>query len=270
MDHLRLLTDASAFLVARAYQGRAESQLGKTKLYKMLYMASWWALAKSPPPLFVGPWYRIDMGPALMPNDWEALTASLANRFGIEARRVVMWHGYQQVCFSAPRSASLKSLGKRRTALLETAFDSMINLSAPEAAAMTYTTSPMLWLVAEERLKWGGAVQYRSFSLDDPERQKFMDLADCYHRGAIDIPEIARGMGRGWTPHQVALYLDTFHLHRPAEALRLPDRDRDRILQRLVNAAADPNRVPRASPEERAMASSRLEGEYFAPDSILD
>lgn len=270
MQSLRLLTDASAYLVSRAYERHVESQLGKTKLYKMLFMASWWACAASSTRLFVGPWYRIDMGPALTPGDWEGLTESLAKHFGIESQRVAMWHGYQQICFSAPQSAPPRSLGKRQVALLRRAFDNIINLTAPEAAALTHTTSPMLWLIAEERVKWGGAVQYRSFSLNDEEMQQFVHLSDRYRRGAIDIPEIASAMGPAWTPHQVAIYLDTFGVHRQIEDLTLPDSDRERILNHIAKAVRDSGPSLPLSPEERAMASSRLEGEYFAPSSILD
>ncbi|HLC33791.1 MAG TPA: hypothetical protein VJJ70_02175 [Anaerolineales bacterium] len=270
MNGLKLLTDASAFLVSRAYSRNVASQLGKTKLYKMLYMASWWARSESSTRLFLGPWYRIDMGPALTPGDWEALTDSLANRFGIEARRVAMWHGYQQVCFSALRNDPPKTLGKRQRSFLERAFNAIINLTAPEAAALTYTTSPMLWLVAEERFKWGEAVQYRPFSLEDAERQRFMQLVDRYRQGEIDIPQIAHEMGPAWSPHQVALYLDTFSAHRSADGLRLDDSDREKILLRIANAVVDRKVIPHPSPEERALASSRLEGEYFAPSSILD
>jgi hypothetical protein len=270
MTEMRLLADASAYLVSLAHRNRVESQLGKTKLYKMLFMASWWALADASTRLYIGPWYRIDMGPALMQDQWDALTRALDERFGIEARQVSMWHGYQQVCFGAPRAAPPRSLGSRQTAYLTQAFDHLIKLSAPETAAVTYKTSPMLWLVAEERVKWGGAVQYRRFSLDDVELRRFERLADRYRRGAIDIPEVRAAMGGDWTCHQVALYLDTFGIHRGGDALRLASSERQILAQRVVASLARSTRAGHPSPEERAMASSRIEGEYFVPSTILD
>lgn len=270
MNDIKILTDSSAFLISRAYKHGVHSQLGKTKLYKMLFMASWQAFSESLPNIYIGQWYRIDKGPALAPINWETLTVSLDRRFGIEAQSVVMWHGHPQVCFSKPKSSLPKSLGKYRIECLSSAFDSMINLTAPEAAAMTYKTPPMLWLLAEERFKWGGSVQYRYFSFDDAEREKFMSFTELYRQGSIDIPDIVNAMGADWNNHRVSIYLDTFNIHRSIDNIRITASDRKKLLLRIVKSFKSQKPIHHASPEEMAVASSRLEGEYFSPNSLLD
>ncbi len=270
MDKSQRLTNASAYLVWKAHKLGKDAQLGKTKLYKMLFMASWRAVRELSYRLYTDPWYRIDKGPALITSDWEALTGALESQYGIQAKQVTMWHGYAQVCFSAPLSSPLKAIAKKSIPFLDKAFEEIIDLSAEDAAAVTYSTDAMLWLIAEERVKWGGSVQYRSFSLEDDDRDKFTALAQEYAKGAIDIPEIARRMGADWSLHQVVIYLDTFGLYRPLKKVALSDRQRNSILRRLASILRQHGELHRATVEERTMASSRIEEEYFAPNSILD
>ena len=77
-------------------------------------------------------------------------------------------------------------------------------------------------------------------------------------------------MGQEWTNHRVSVYLDTFNIHRPPETARLSERERERILNSLVQVIRGEREIIQDSVEERVMASGRIEEEYFAPDSIID
>jgi hypothetical protein len=270
MADFKNLTSSAAYLIWRAHETHVDPQLGKTKLIKMLYMASWFSYVHGPTSLFVGPWYRIDRGPALITGDWDLLAATVKADYGIEATKVETWHGHPQFRFTAPSLRPESDTDPVFKPFLDEVFQEIIPLTADEAASVTYRTEPMLWLVAEERANWGGTMQYRRFSLDDPTRLRFVEIAASYAEGLIDIPEFARLMGPLWTTHQVAVYLDTFGLHRPLTKVRLTPPARNTILRNLANALRGGKRPAHPTVEERAMASARIEGEYFGPDSIIE
>ena len=269
MDDLEILADAAAFLIADAHNRGCDDSLGKTKLYKMLFLASWRTYQDSGKPLFNGPGYRIERGPALYTTLWQALKRVMKEKYGISAERVVMWHGYPQESFSKPDDEP-RQINELHISHLEKAFDEIIGLTADEAAKMTYETKPMQWLVAQERAEFGGTTQFRVFKLTDTDRDRFIFLAEKYVNGKLEIQDIASEMGADWSLHKVAIFLDTLGYFREPEDARLQSAERERILNGLVEVVRGKKRLRESSIEERVMASSRIEEDYFAPESIID
>jgi hypothetical protein len=260
--------DATAYLIRRSHDAHVAGQLGKIKLFKMLYLASWWAVQAHDKTIFDGPWYRIDMGPALRRDDWEVLEGSLRQRYGVLTEDTMMRHGHSQTCFSRPtKGPSTPSDGDLRDPL-DAAYSEIIHLPASAAARLTYTTEPMLWLLAEERANWGASVQYREFNLRNPVRDKFLSLGRKYMEGILEIPDIVRGMGEGWSIHDVVVYLDTFGFSRSINKAALTPRQRDRILDKITSALRTGRQSVRVPAEQKAIASSRIEQEYAPPDSL--
>lgn len=269
MAQFENLVDSSAYLIYRAHDSDLDAQLGKTKLFKMLYLASWWAYRAGEARLYDGPWYRIDLGPALMSGDWDLLKSILSDRYEINSERVARWPGYLQVLFSKPTVEPESTAGFEYRKFLDEAFEKIIELTANEAAEMTYDTDPMNWMVAEERASWGDSTQYREFKLDDEEREKFLELARKYAAGRIEIPDLVQRMGRGWTLNRVVVYLDTFGLFRSSDLSGLSESGRSEILEALLRRMGDEKMVSQ-SVDERAVASSRIEEEYVSPDSVIE
>lgn len=262
------IADASAYLIGRAHAEGLDQLLGKTKLFKMLFMSSWWSLESGLDPIVDGPWYRIQRGPALRANDWDFLGYCLESKHDVVVQERVMPHGHPQFCFSVPRrdAQALDKLPYREH--LDRAFEAMIHLTTDGAAAVTYETEAMKWLVAEERTMSGGEVQFREFSLRDSERDRFVGLARKYESGDLDLPEIAREMGQDWDNHRVAIYLDTFGLARPVDRQVLDDAQRASLLEKIAGSTTSDQAD--ASVEARVLASERIEAIFIGPDQLID
>ena len=267
-DSPNLLLDAAAYVIWRAHEAGAQEQLGKTKLFKTLFLASWWAVQGHGSDIYNGPWYRIDRGPGLLTGQWELLETILNSRYGIETSTLKMWHGHPQVCFSRPTRAPQTLTRSPLKQPLDAAFTDVISLTADEAAAMTYDTEPMIWLIAEERAKWGGTTQYRQFNLRDTNRDKFLALASQYTKGIIEPDDIARQMGHQWKTHDVVVYLDAFGIHRSLEEASLSTKAKKEILAKLASEIRTGSVRSGPSSTEKALASARLEEEYVSPSSL--
>ncbi len=262
------LAAATAFVVDCVKREGKLFQLGKIKLFKILYLADWEKFRRTDETMFDIAWYRIQMGPALRPDVWQGVVSSIAEKYGITSR----WEQpgrYQQFVFSI--SGPLKIRVSRVDAkYLKQAVKAVIDATAGAAAQLTYQTEPMQWMVAQE-LAAGAGVQFRDFRIKDEERIRFTKLAKRYQRGFINVGEIARQMGKHWTAHNVVLFLDQMGASRPLSKLPLPSGKRGKVLKSLRQFAAQGD-VQNSSKwvEDCVVASQRIEGIYVPLDAFVE
>ena len=56
-----------------------------------------------------------------------------------------------------------------------------------------------------------------------------------YSTGIIDIPEIARRLGIGWSENDVIILLERMGVHRPLSLCGLPHHEKNKALEILAN-----------------------------------
>jgi hypothetical protein len=177
---------------------------------------------------------------------------------------------YPQVVFQFDDDLSIDLPHKMRIHL-DTAFDDVIDITAPEAANLSYNTEPMLWIVGHETTL-GNNVQFTEFRIDDPERIIFKQLAKDYMQGKIDIPKIVKKMGHDWTENRVIFFLELLEANRPFSKTVMNSNNRNAILTKLLELSQEDINEFSGSKyvEAEVMASQRIEGINVSPDAFVE
>lgn len=262
------LATATAFVVDFARSQGKLGQLGKMKTFKILYLADWGKFSKTGETMFDIRWYRIQKGPALPQVVWQDVLVAIASKYGIDSG----WQQpgpYPQFMYSVSGPLRIR-MPRDDARYLTDAAAIVIDTTADAAGRLTYQTEPMQWLVAEE-LAMGVGVQFREFRINDIERIKFARLARAYKRGSLGIVEIAREMGKSWTPSNVALFLDEMGANRALPKMGLSGSKRRQVLDALRDFVARGSKQDSSRwVEESVVASQRIEGIHVPLDAFVE
>jgi hypothetical protein len=250
-----------------AYQAdKFNYTIGKTKLYKILFMADWEHFCSDKKTITGRKWLRIPMGPALGSPEWREIEKG-ASQFGFKVEadpsRFKPELSEYQLVFLQERPTTMSSLARE-------CLDRFLRLLGPlrsqEAAAHSYETPPMRWIVARERVlmeDWNG----REIPMADPERDRFMFLAKAYAERTLTVAELSAKTG--YEPWTVAALLDVLEVGR--SPVRLQEHERELILKQML-ALASSGSISMPSEAEiwdEVAHSQRIEGIYFSPDYFI-
>lgn len=262
------IAEATAYIISKANKEGKITKLGKTKIFKTLYLADWRYFAQNGEILFDIEWYRIQKGPALKQYQWDELCQILFTKYNVTSRWETLYHN--QVVFHLETEISF-NLSQETQIHLDSAFDDVIDITAPEAANLTYDTEPMKWIVGHEAAL-GNNVQFTEFVFNDPDRIKFKKLAEDYMQGKVDIPKIANNMGRYWTENKVVLFLELLETNRPLSKTGISDKNKKEILSKLLKLAQteNPEFADSKYVEAEVIASQRIEGIHVSPDAFVE